>query len=503
MKIEKYYRMLRHVFLALIIIIGFISMVATGGGGSGGSNEDGDLVENPCDYNTDIECEGEDCFKVCYVNDGSPENIILFNGKLLFTASEGCKNVFQLKLFQIDETGNINSITELDSLITDKLILNDVLYFVQAGRLWKYDGSNQPQSLFPDDTEDYSDVEHLMVYNNKLYFSGFACSLNRNVLYSYDGLSGTPAVAGSVVPFFDNYNYIVYNNMLYFRGFTGESGTEVWCYDEASGTQYQVGEINPSGSAFDYTTSDFVIFQDKLYFSANDGENGQQLWEIDNTNSIKRITDFEESELYSVHPVAVFNEKLIVEVQEKVEIDYSTSYLARLYEYNGTDQVSLIAFDEPYYSEIGKTNTYSNTYAILNGHFYFLGHYVYMNFDGEPLLGGVRLWDYVPGEAPVKVDMDDGSQRVSNFFIHGDKFILQIGIDNIYLYDGLSEPVQPAFQSQSGLNEIFFITGFNDEYFISGRTEKDGRELWKMDGAGEVTLAEDFYPGSSCSCFCD
>jgi|GEM_PF-3091900 len=502
MKLKKIHKPIRQAFLGFIIVLGFVFIVATGGG-DGGSDNENDGVDNPCDYNTDIICEGEDCFKVCDLNEGAPENFILFNNSLLFTAYEGCKNIFQLKLFEIAETGNINEICELDSLITDKLIINDVLYFVQAGRLWKYDGSNQPQGLFPDDSDDYSNVEYLMEYNDKLYFSGFNSASDKNVSYSYDELSDVPSIAGYVIPFFDNYNYTVYNNRLYFRGFTIESGTEIWCYDESSGNQYMAGEINPTGSAFDYTTSDFVIFQDKLFFSANDGQNGEQLWMIDDEDTMEMITNFAASDHYSVKPFAVFNGKLLVEVLEKVDIDYTTANMGRLYEYDGTNPVSPLAVDEQYYSVIYYTHIYSNPYSVLNGHLYFLGHDVTTNWDGEPLLGGVRLWDYSPGEAPVRVELDDGSMGISNCFIHNNKFILQLGLDNIYIYDGVSDPQQLVFPSQSGLDEISLITGFNDNYFISGRTDEEGRELWKMDGSGDITLAKDFYPGTTCWCFCD
>ncbi|MBN1625194.1 MAG: hypothetical protein JW944_01615 [Deltaproteobacteria bacterium] len=500
MEAKMFCKSLRYIFLAFVIALGFFVVIATGGGG-GSEDEDNSNDEDTCDYDVDIVCDSnEDCYKMCFIHSGDPDDFIMFNDRLFFTAYEGCKDIAQLKLYEIDQSGNIVEISDLGSSITDKLILNDVLYFVQGGYLWKYDGVTPPQSLFPEDSEEYSGVEYLMEYNNRLYFSVYSNSVGDEVLFSYDISSDAPAIAGNVIPFFDDYNYIVYNNKLYFRGYTVESGTELWCYDDSSDSQYMVADINPSGSAFSYTSSIFVVFQGKLFFSADDSENGQQLWVIDGDNPPEKITDFSAEEYIRVNPVDVFNDKLLIEVMEKTNDITQCS----LYEYDGNNPVSSLNFDQPYSSMIQYTNLFSNTYTILNNRFYFIACDITTGWDGSETLGATNLWVYDGVNTPEKIEYDyDTWFNISDLFIHDEELILKMSVDNIWAYDGISDPEQLVSPSQSGLDDIFLIMGFNDDYYITGETEEYGSELWKLDGSGEITLVNDFYPGTTCQCECD
>ena len=488
----------------LVVVLGFIAIIATGDGngdGNGvGDNEGENSDDTTCDFNIDVVCEntispttGEPCVKICHKNSGDPNNFIIFNDKLIFTAYEGCKNISQQKLFELDEIGNIAEIIESSLRInSEKIILNNVLYFISNGYLYKYDGLNQAKKIFPDYTESIFAIENLMAYNNKIYFnySGFNDELNSSGLYSYAG-AGTPKFLGDVCA---DGTYILYDGRLYFRGRTADFGSELWCYDEDGSGLYMVADINPSG---DSVISNIVEFQEKLFFDANDGVNGDQLWMIDNENPPVMVTNLPEI-AYEwgmgdswIRPVAVFQEKLLCEVTEQVGLEY----YERLYEYDGTDPLKPLPVNYSYESHMWLYYSQDiNTYIIFNNHFYFLAVDTSIGFWNAQF-----LWDYDGVEAPVKIETDD---YISNIHLHNGKLLLQEKNNKkVFSYD--SNSLQVLFESVDlGMYTIYLEKIFYDNYFVTGQNEKNGRELWKIDISGEIELVEDFYPGTSCYCDC-
>ena len=246
---------LRYTFFSFLIAAGFITIIATGGGGDG---DGGDGGGDPCDYNADIDCDdGGD--KYCIANTGDPANFTVFNDKLIFTAFSGCINTVSTVLFELDNPRAINEIYEISSVdlnefasypmrIRSLVIVNNVAYFTGMTDLHKYDGVNPVQKIAEGISSD-----SLMAYNDKLYYTAFKASSGPPGpggftvdLYSYDGSNSV--LIGEISGYLGGYT--VYNGKLYF--FVNE---DLWCYNENTAVLSLVSDMGTSltGTGFLFT----------------------------------------------------------------------------------------------------------------------------------------------------------------------------------------------------------------------------------------------------------
>jgi ELWxxDGT repeat protein len=190
----------------------------------------------------------------------------------------------------------------------EPIIFNQKLYFNYHGpngfELWECDGTNpcKPTATTWPGVCDYGPhPESFVIFNEKLYFSGFDSCHSPRVIWEYDGLNPPArladiisATSDSVFPKDHCYPLCVFDNKLYFTGDNGISGNELWEYNGMD-PPTQVSDINPGeGDSFrEHNTSEYTItgYGQKLYFAANDGIHGTELWEYDGVNPPVLVSD--------------------------------------------------------------------------------------------------------------------------------------------------------------------------------------------------------------------
>ena len=138
---------------------------------------------------------------------------------------------------------------------------------------WEYDGTNDPVKVMdawsgtePTAVNDYA------VYDNKLFFS--AQGVGGTYLYSYDEANSPDVVSTTEAPVAEK---IVYNNKLYFSGYNAVSGREIYYYDGAS--VQTLGDLNPGTANTQFASP--ILFNNQVYFRGNDSLNLMELFVMD------------------------------------------------------------------------------------------------------------------------------------------------------------------------------------------------------------------------------
>ena len=251
-------------------------------------------------------------------NSSSPGNFVEFNDKLYFSASnsengnelyvtdgtaEGTQLVVDLRPGE-DNYGNTNG-----SYPSNLVEFNDKLYFSASNgevgnELYVSDGTAEGTQLLLDlrsGEDPFGNIygsypSNLVEFNGKLYFSA-SNGENGNELYVSDGTAEGTQLLVDLYPGENNYgnvnssdpsNLVEFNDKLYFSASNGENGTELFVSDgTAEGTQL-VADINQgedsSGYSYGSSPSNLVEFNGKLYFTANDSETGTELYVSDGTS---------------------------------------------------------------------------------------------------------------------------------------------------------------------------------------------------------------------------
>ncbi len=133
----------------------------------------------------------------------------------------------------------------------------------------------------------YGNMPNYVVYNNLLYFKGFAGNL-----YKTDGsVANTLLVSNlSSSSIGSSGELVVANNLMFFVSFNGSSGVELWKSDGTAAGTTLVKDINiGAGHA---SPQNLAVLNNNLYFLAFDGTN-YGLWKTDgiaaNTTLIKSL----------------------------------------------------------------------------------------------------------------------------------------------------------------------------------------------------------------------
>jgi ELWxxDGT repeat protein len=85
-------------------------------------------------------------------------------------------------------------------------------------------------------------------------------------------------------------NFLVDGDITYFRADDGIHGSELWAYDETSGTAEMVADINPG--PLSSAATPLAVVGGELYLSASDGVVGTELWAFDGVD-VRLVADID------------------------------------------------------------------------------------------------------------------------------------------------------------------------------------------------------------------
>lgn len=175
---------------------------------------------------------------------GNPDHLTIFNGKLYFQAYDTSVG---RELFELDPTtNNVKLAAEiypgnLSGSPSQLIVLNNKLYFAAndgntGNELFEYDGNNPPARITdinPGNGSGLSTTSSLVIFQNKLFFSGYDTGSNSYQLLSYDPATNGITLAAAINPSTSAYiNYpTAYNGKIFFAANDGTTGIELWSYD--------------------------------------------------------------------------------------------------------------------------------------------------------------------------------------------------------------------------------------------------------------------------------
>jgi trimeric autotransporter adhesin len=221
-----------------------------------------------------------------------PQNFTVANNKLFFM---GSSTDGERRLYASDGTvsGTLivkNNYIDLFNGYTDFAILNNDIYFTSDNGtgsgygLWKSNGTLAGTVLVKPDFNPGVTGGNYAVLDNKLYFSGFDYT-NGSELWVTDGTeAGTHIVinlstdAVGILNSGAPQNLMVYNNKIYFSGRDDTHGSELFVTDgTAAGTQL-VKDIVPGTNGS--LPNKGILFNGLLYFTCS---GSPDLWKTDGT----------------------------------------------------------------------------------------------------------------------------------------------------------------------------------------------------------------------------
>jgi trimeric autotransporter adhesin len=226
--------------------------------------------------------------------DGDPRFLVLFNGAMYFSASDGANG---RELWKSDGT-EAGTVLVKDirpgnqsSSPTALTVMNGVLYFgaddgTNGWELWKSDGTTAGTVLLKDIVPGVtgSFADGFCAVNNILFFSA---------TNNFDGVElwksdGTDAGTVMVKDIFNGSGSSDPGDLTNVGGalfFSANNGSrELWKSDGTTAGTVLVKDINPCFPCSS-SPSYFAEFNGFLYFTANDGPNGPALWKSDGTNA--------------------------------------------------------------------------------------------------------------------------------------------------------------------------------------------------------------------------
>jgi len=211
------------------------------------------------------------------------------------------------------------------------IVLNDILYFggyddVNGFSLWRSDGTETGTYIIKSDVQ-FEDKEadelndRAVVFNNKIYFSGFqstTISANGIELFVSDGTESGTFMLKDINPgnsYSSPKNFRVVGNQLFFTATTYDEGTELWVTDGTEQGTHLVKDIlnesNYSPSSLTFLTA----VGNTLYFSATNGADGRELWKSDGTESgTIQVQDINPSGSSFANNFVLLNNSLIMRV---------------------------------------------------------------------------------------------------------------------------------------------------------------------------------------------
>ncbi len=353
-----------------------------------------------------------------------PDNFILFNNKLYFTAYT---SALGRELYQYTGTGSPTNVIDLNSGSgsgfdniqpgrTRHYINNNTLFFNayngSGNALYGMQGTTVTKLL---DFVSGDSLKSFSYIGNTTFFM-LSNGQNNLKLYKTDGTPGgttlVKSFAGMIIADF-GLQMINWNNKIYFSAAESGLDNELWSTD---GTITQeVADINPGASGSFPFIYNSVVLQNKLIFAARTDDSGIELWSTDGTAlNTSMLLDIKTEDGEGSSPVLwpVFSDKQSVNLNEPFN---------RSANYNG--YIFFVADDGIHGKELWKTDgTALNTLMVkdLNpsGDGADVSSYMYTKegiiFSGDDGTNGLEPW--------ISNGTDLGTTGIANINLSGDSY---------------------------------------------------------------------------------
>ncbi|MDD7915234.1 T9SS type A sorting domain-containing protein [Polaribacter ponticola] len=394
-------------------------------------------------------------------DDNNIEDIIDFNGNVIFTASD--KNWFGKELWISDGT------------VSGTKILKDI----------NKEGTNS------------SNVQNFFKFGDNVLFSADNGENGRE-LWLLE--SGTPTLLKdiNIGPAYSNpQNFIEFNGEVYFMASDKEKGNELWKTDGTETGTINVFDLNP-GNENGLGNSNLAILNNKLFFVGSNGTSGMELWETDGTKANTKIV----ANINGANSNSINNSKLVVLNNELFFAANNGESSVELWKSDGSNSGTVLVKD---------INTNGGSYVNnLTVHSY-LNKLYFSAFDGS----GTYLWESDGTEAnTIKTNL----KNPSNFKIGGSRDIGdRNGANIIYkteIYLSAESPnlnkgtelwaitysgtIQQVFDVNSGTASSYpsALTDVNGKLYFVANNGINGKELWKANGVSSAQMVKDIVSGS-------
>lgn len=238
----------------------------------------------------------------------SPDNFVAIGNTLFFVAEKGG----DIELWKSDGTGNGTQMVKdirvgaTGSFPDELTVIGNTLYFsandgITGFELWKSDGTQGGTQLVKNIYNDNaaigprnSQIEHLTVFNNTLYFAANDGVFGRELWKSDGTENGTQMVADiNIGPgsSFGVSEMAVADNLLFFVADNGLFGAELWQSNGTENGTILARDIQAVAPFAGSDIQDMTSTGTELYFQADDGVRGKELWKADSAgvNIVKDI----------------------------------------------------------------------------------------------------------------------------------------------------------------------------------------------------------------------
>ncbi|WP_157609321.1 T9SS type A sorting domain-containing protein [Psychroflexus torquis] len=222
------------------------------------------------------------------IENSGPTNLTNFNDELIFRATNGDSDNggSGRELFRFTTDGSASLITDLrpegSSSPNNLVVYNNKLFFTAFDTnkggvdLFSYNGTSaNSEGLYPNQ---FSGLFNPIVAYGKIYFVGFDSNFTPNKFIEYDGTTGGE-VSGSGSESVVGGNFIDYNNgfLLYMASDNLDVGIELFFYDLDSSEFSLIKDIDEgTGSS---SISEFIKLDGDVYFEAE-----SQVWKTNGSN---------------------------------------------------------------------------------------------------------------------------------------------------------------------------------------------------------------------------
>lgn len=221
----------------------------------------------------------------------SPTGLSDYNGELLFRANDGTtgNELFKftlssgVELVEDIRTGTTSSGNPLSSTPNNFVIFDGKLFFtaydpnVSGVDLFSYDGTSVvSESLYQNQ---FSGLFNPLIAYDRIYYVGFDSSFTPNKLIQFDGTTGSE-VPGSGEESVLGGNFIDYNNglLVYMRSDNVDVGAELFFYDVSANSFSLIKDIDTGTSSS--SISQFTKLNGEVYFEAEN-----QVWKTNGTET--------------------------------------------------------------------------------------------------------------------------------------------------------------------------------------------------------------------------